>query len=71
MNAYFAGAAKLGAALGRDGALPAWLARGDSAGEAPRRSLAVVSGLSGLALAATTVADAVHGHSCCSPPDHS
>ena len=28
MNAYYAGAAKLGAALGRDGALPAWLARG-------------------------------------------
>jgi amino acid efflux transporter len=57
MNAYFAGAAKLGAALGRDGALPAWLAQGSNAGEVPRRSLAVVSGLSGLALAVTTVAD--------------
>ncbi|MGV4988764.1 APC family permease [Streptomyces sp. NRAIS4] len=57
MNAYFAGAAKLGAALGRDGALPAWLARGGSVGEVPRRSLAVVSGLSGLALAATAVVD--------------
>ncbi|GAA3840424.1 APC family permease [Streptomyces chiangmaiensis] len=57
MNAYFAGAAKLGAALGRDGALPAWLSQGSSAGEVPRRSLAVVSGLSGLALTATTVAD--------------
>ena len=45
MNAYYAGAAKLGAALGRDGALPGWLARGSSAGEVPRRSLAVVSGL--------------------------
>jgi amino acid efflux transporter len=55
MNAYYAGAAKLGAALGRDGALPAWLARGSSAGAVPRRSLAVVSGLSGLALAAATV----------------
>jgi amino acid efflux transporter len=55
MNAYFAGAAKLGAALGRDGALPAWLARGTSAGEVPRRSLAVTSGLSGLALAAVAV----------------
>ncbi|MEV6117777.1 amino acid permease [Streptomyces sp. NPDC052109] len=55
MNAYFAGAARLGAALGRDGALPAWLARGGSVGEVPRRSLALVSGLSGLALAATTL----------------
>jgi amino acid efflux transporter len=51
VNAYFAGAAKLGAALGRDGALPAWFARGSSAGEVPRRSLAVVSGASLLALA--------------------
>ncbi|CAL9324591.1 APC family permease [Streptomyces sp. SudanB66_2053] len=57
MNAYFAGAARLGAALGRDGALPTWLAQGSNAGEVPRRSLAVVSGLSGLTLAATTVAD--------------
>lgn len=45
MNAYFAGAAKLGAALGRDGALPAWLARGSLAGDVPRRSLAVVFAL--------------------------
>ena len=43
MNAYFAGAAKLGAALGRDGALPVWFARGSAAGEIPRRSLVVVS----------------------------
>ena len=42
MNAYFAGTAKLGAALGRDGALPEWFARGSEAGEVPRRSLAVV-----------------------------
>ncbi|GLY20208.1 amino acid permease [Kineosporia sp. NBRC 101677] len=41
MNAYYAGAAKLGAALGRDGALPAWLGRGSQAGEIPRRSLVV------------------------------
>jgi amino acid efflux transporter len=51
LNAYLAGNAKLGAALARDGALPAWLARGSSAGEVPRRSLAVVSGLSFVALA--------------------
>jgi amino acid efflux transporter len=56
MNAYFAGAAKLGAALGRDGALPTWFARASSAGEVPRRSLAVVSGLSGLAVAAVAAA---------------
>ncbi|GAA0257023.1 APC family permease [Cryptosporangium japonicum] len=42
INTYFAGAAKLGAALGRDGALPAWLGRGSSAGEVPRRSLGVL-----------------------------
>jgi amino acid efflux transporter len=56
MNAYYAGAAKLGAALGRDGALPVWFARGSSAGEVPRRSLAVVCGLSGVALATVAVA---------------
>ncbi len=50
MNAFFAGAAKLGAALGRDGALPAWLARGSQAGDVPRRSLLVLSGLSAVAL---------------------
>lgn len=42
MNSYYAGAAKLGAALGRDGALPGWLARGSRAGEVPRRSLTVI-----------------------------
>jgi amino acid efflux transporter len=55
MNAYYAGAANLGAALGRDGALPRWLARGSGVGEVPRRSLLVISGLSGLAFAATTL----------------
>lgn len=55
MNAYFAGAAKLGAALGRDGALPAWFALGSSAGEVPRRSLAVVAGLSALSLTVVAV----------------
>ncbi|CAI9417553.1 APC family permease [Nocardioides sp. T2.26MG-1] len=43
MNAYFAGSARLGAALGRDGSLPAWFARGSTAGEVPRRSLMVVT----------------------------
>jgi amino acid efflux transporter len=55
INAYFAGGARLGAALARDGSLPAWLAHGSTAGEVPRRSLAVV-GLGGLtSLAVITV----------------
>ncbi|QCD58756.1 APC family permease [Streptomyces hawaiiensis] len=56
MNAYFAGAAKLGAALSRDGALPAWLTRGSRVGEVPRRSLGIVSSLALLTLAIVTVA---------------
>lgn len=55
MNAYFAGAAKLGAALARDGALPAWLAAGNLAGDVPRRSLAVVSGLTVLCMGAVAL----------------
>ncbi|ACQ80825.1 amino acid permease-associated region [Beutenbergia cavernae DSM 12333] len=51
LNAYVAGAAKLGAALARDGALPAWLARGSRAGEVPRRSLVVITVASGAMLA--------------------
>ncbi len=50
MNAYFAGASKLGSALGRDGALPHWLAEGSLVGEVPRRSLLVVTVLAGLSL---------------------
>lgn len=52
LNAYYAGAAKLGAALARDGALPAWLAQGSMAGEVPRRSLGLlgVLALTGLLL---------------------
>ena len=45
MNAYFAGASKLGAALARDGALPLWLAKGHAPGEVPRRSLSVIIAL--------------------------
>jgi amino acid efflux transporter len=56
MNAYFAGAAKLGAALGRDGALPAWLAAGSRAGDVPRRSLLVVAVLALIALCAAVIA---------------
>jgi len=57
INAYFAGGARLGAALARDGSLPAWLALGSTAGEVPRRSLSVVA-LGGLtSLAVITVGD--------------
>jgi amino acid efflux transporter len=55
MNAYYAGAAKLGSALGRDGALPAWLSRGSQAGEVPRRSLGINALLSFLALGIVVV----------------
>lgn len=55
MNAYFAGSAKLGSALGRDGALPSWFAAGSGVGEVPRRSLFVVTGLACLTLGITAV----------------
>ncbi|MFI5915235.1 amino acid permease [Dactylosporangium sp. NPDC051541] len=54
MNAYYAGAAKLGAALGRDGALPAWFGRGAAPGAVPRRSLVVVALLGALSLVVVT-----------------
>jgi amino acid efflux transporter len=41
VNTYIAGGARLGAALGRDGGLPLVLAKGGTAGDVPRRSLAV------------------------------
>jgi amino acid efflux transporter len=56
MNAYFAGAAKLGAALGRDGALPAWFGAGSRAGDVPRRSLGVIAALAVLALGCVALA---------------
>ena len=58
MNAYFAGAAKLGAALGRDGGLPAWLGHGSLTGQVPRRSLAVL-GLGATAVLAVAAAAGV------------
>lgn len=48
MNAYLAGASRLGAALARDGVLPSALAKGHGPGEVPRRSLALLFVLSGL-----------------------
>jgi amino acid efflux transporter len=57
LNAYFAGGARLGAALARDGSLPAWLAHGSTAGEVPRRSLSVVAAGAMTSLAVITVGD--------------
>ena len=56
MNSYYAGGAKLGAALGRDRALPSWLAHGSRAGEVPLRSLGVLTvvGTVGLLVVAVT-----------------
>lgn len=56
MNAYFAGAAKLGAALGRDGALPGWFAHGSEAGGIPRRTMVVLAGSTTSVLIATALA---------------
>ncbi|MEU8402239.1 amino acid permease [Nonomuraea sp. NPDC048892] len=46
VNTYIAGAARLGAALARDKALPGWFAKGGGAGETPYRSLGLVLALS-------------------------
>lgn len=59
VNSYLAGASRLGAALGRDGAAPRWLAKGGAPGEVPRRSLAVLGVASALiaVVTATGAAD--------------
>ena len=55
INVYFAGGSRIGAALARDGGLPAWL--GAAPGRPPRRSLAL---LATLALGTTAVLAALH-----------
>jgi amino acid efflux transporter len=45
LNAYLPAFAKLGSALGRDGHLPSWIARGSEAGQVPRRALLLVGGI--------------------------
>ncbi|WP_125777797.1 APC family permease [Antribacter gilvus] len=57
INVYFAGGSRMGASLARDGALPAWLARGSATGQVPRRSLAVIIVL---ALGTTAVLALLH-----------
>jgi amino acid efflux transporter len=52
MNTYQASAAKLGSALGRDAALPRWLAPGSESGDVPVRSVLVVAAIAGTALLA-------------------
>lgn len=56
VNTFIAGAARLGAALGRDGALPQWLAKGGEAGQVPRRSLLVQAVLTGALMLVVAVA---------------
>ncbi|GAA3645528.1 amino acid permease [Nonomuraea antimicrobica] len=46
VNTYLAGAARLGAALARDNALPGWFAKGGGPGGTPYRSLGLVLALS-------------------------
>ena len=55
MNAYTAGITRLAAALGRRGALPAWVGQLTRSG-LPRRALLLVSLSSGIGLAATYLA---------------
>lgn len=43
MNVYISSSAKLGAALGREGTLPRWMARGNATGQVPRRSIGVLT----------------------------
>jgi amino acid efflux transporter len=52
VNAYVAGAARLGAALARDGALPKWFAGGAAPGEVPYRSLLLLAAATALSTAA-------------------
>jgi amino acid efflux transporter len=56
LNAYLPAFAKLGSALGRDGHLPRWVARGSEAGQVPRRALLIVGiiNLAYFALAVST-----------------
>jgi amino acid efflux transporter len=57
LNAYLGAFAKLGAALGRDGDLPRWLAKGAESGGIPRRSLVIVAVLAAGYLGALVLND--------------
>jgi amino acid efflux transporter len=55
LNTYVGAFAKLGSALGRDGDLPRWFARGAEAGGIPRRALALTGLVSGIYFVAAAV----------------
>ncbi|MFI0982517.1 APC family permease [Streptomyces sp. NPDC021093] len=55
VNAFAASGARLGAALGRDGSLPSWFAKGSAGGEVPRRSLAVLAVIAALVMLVLSV----------------
>lgn len=55
INTYFAGSAQLGAALAREGSLPAWLSAVHGAGRIPRRALVLNSTLGAAGLAVVAV----------------
>lgn len=57
INAYIAGAAELGAAMGRERVMPRWLG-GDAAGSVPRRALVVIAAVGAAALVALAFDDA-------------
>ncbi|RRS00548.1 APC family permease [Glycomyces terrestris] len=54
MNTFIAGASRLGAALARDGAMPAPLAKGHEPGRTPHRSLLLLGAITWTAFAGTT-----------------
>lgn len=54
MNTFIAGASRLGAALARDGAMPAPLAKGHEPGRTPHRALLLLVAITGTAFATTT-----------------
>ncbi|MGG7508960.1 APC family permease [Plantibacter sp. YIM 135249] len=55
LNAYAGAFAKLGSALGRDGDLPRWFAKGSESGGIPRRALLLVGALALVYLSAVWV----------------
>ena len=57
VNAYFAGAGKLGSALGRDGDLPKFMAKGSEPDAVPRRSLIIMFIISSGSLTLMTMND--------------
>src|SRR5262249_17358653 len=68
MNAYLAGASRLGAALARDGALPSPLAKGHQPGQTPRRSLTLLFVLRILVSPCALVARVRLGGAAAAPP---